>query len=121
MNVLLGIDGTDGSVGPLEDAIARVREAGDDLTVAIFETGTTGSRDAVEREVRTRLDRADADAEIRHIEGDAGSRLVELADSNGFDRLVIAGGERSPLGKISLDETIEFVLLNCQTTVTLLR
>jgi nucleotide-binding universal stress UspA family protein len=52
---------------------------------------------------------------------DSADEPVELADSEGFDRLVIPGGKRSPLGKIRLDDLIEFVLLNAETTVTLHR
>lgn len=122
MKVLLAVGGTEGSHAALEEAIARVREAGDDLTVAVVEReDVPGSADEVEREVRERLDDSGLDVEIRRIEGHPGSQLVELADREEFDRLVLTGGERSPLGKIQLDEMIEFVLLNSETTVTLVR
>jgi nucleotide-binding universal stress UspA family protein len=52
---------------------------------------------------------------------DPAGRLVELAETEGFDRIAIPGGERSPLGKIQLDSVAEFVLLNATTTVTLIR
>ena len=122
MKVLLAVGGTEGSHAALEEAIARVQEAGDDLTVAVVEReDVPGSADAVEREVRERLADSGLDVEIRRVEGHPGSQLVELADREGFDRLVLTGGERSPLGKIQLDEMIEFVLLNSETTVTLVR
>lgn len=122
MKVLLGIDGSGPSFDALDEALARAEEAGDDLTVAIVD------RDAVEstpEEIETRVRELLADAsrtpDIVHLEGHPGSRLVELADSEGYDQLCIGGGERSALGKIQLDETIEFVLLNSETTVTLVR
>jgi nucleotide-binding universal stress UspA family protein len=122
MNVLLGIDGTDPSFDALDEAIRRTREAGDDLTVAIVDRDAVElTPEEIEGRVRTRLDESSLAPEIVRLEGHAGSRLVETADSEGFDRLVIGGGQRSALGKIQLDETIEFVLLNSETTVTLVR
>ena len=120
MNVLLGIDGTDRAFDALERTIARVRETGDDLTVAVVESDVTDP-EAVERRIRTALEEVDIDARIQQIEGHAGSALVELADAGGFDRVVIDGGERTPTGKIRLDPTTEFVLLNAETSVTLAR
>jgi len=122
MNVLLGIDGTDPSFDALDEAIRRAREAGDDLTVAIVDRDAVElTPEEIEGRVRDRLDESSLTPEIVRLEGHAGSRLVETADSEEFDRLVIGGGQRSALGKIQLDETIEFVLLNSETTVTLVR
>lgn len=122
MNVLLGISGTADVESLVPQAVERAREAGDDLTVAVVEapdaetdTGRTARR------VRDALAETGVDAEVRIVEGHPGSGLVELADDEGFDRLVIGGGTRSPLGKIQLDSTAEFVLLNARVTVTLLR
>ncbi|EMA40529.1 universal stress protein [Halococcus hamelinensis] len=120
MNVLLGIDGTDRAFDALERTIARVRETGDDLTVAVVESDVTDP-EAVERRIRTMLDDVDIDAGIEQVEGHAGGALVELAEAGGFDRLVLDGGERTPTGKIRLDPTTEFVLLNAETSVTLAR
>jgi len=122
MHVLLGVGGSELSYQALDETIERAREAGDDLTVAIFdneEMDTDGG--AVEGRVRETLDAADFDATIRHIEGDPGSRLVDIAESEGFDRIVLGSGERSTLGKIQLGSIAEFVLLNAQTPVTLIR
>lgn len=122
MKVLLGIDGSGPSFDALDEALARAREAGDDLTVAVVDRDAVElTPDEIEARVRERLGESSVTAEVVHLEGHPGSRLVELADSEGFDRLQIGGGERSALGKIQLDETIEFVLLNSETTVTLVR
>ena len=119
MNVLLGMDGSDLGFRALEEAVERAREAGDDLTVAIY--GDETARSEAAARVRERLQEAGLEAPIRHVEGDPGSQLVELADGSGFDRLVVAGGERTPLGKIRLGSVAEFVLLNAETTVTVVR
>jgi len=122
MNVLLGIGASADAFDALEETVERAREAGDELTVAILATpATTHDADDTEARVRSRLSEAGLDADIEHVEGDPGGGLVELADSGDFDRIVLGGGDRSPLGKITLGEVSEFVLLNAETSVTLVR
>jgi len=123
MHVLLGVGGSDLSYRALDETIERAREAGDELTVAVFENEEIDTdADAVEARVRETLDEAAFDAEIRHVEGEApGSGLVDIAEREGFDRIVLGSGERSTLGKIQLGSVAEFVLLNAQTPVTLIR
>ncbi|WP_336001678.1 universal stress protein [Halorientalis halophila] len=122
MKVLLGVGGSDGSFAALADTVDRAAEAGDEVTVAVVDREDIAlTPEDVETEVRERLADAGLDPEIRRLSGHPGSKLVELAEREGFDRLVLAGGERSPLGKIQFDETLEFVLLNSETTVTLVR
>jgi nucleotide-binding universal stress UspA family protein len=122
MNVLLGVGGSQLSYDALETTIGRAQEAGDSLTVAIFDNEEVDT-DAgeVEERVQAALDEADVEATVRHVEGDPGSRLVDIADSEGFDRIVLGSGKRSTLGKIQLGSVAEFVLLNAQTPVTLVR
>jgi nucleotide-binding universal stress UspA family protein len=117
MHVLLGVDGTDSSLRALDRTTERAIEASDDLTVAI----ATDASDDLEDRVRGTLSRAGLDAQIRHLDGEFGSDLVEIAEAEGFDRLVVGGGERSPMGKIDLSHDTQFVLLNAGTTVTLVR
>jgi nucleotide-binding universal stress UspA family protein len=122
MKVLLGIAGSDETDPALEETIQRTAEADDDLTVAILEeTDYDSSPDKVETKARELLDEAGVDATIRRVSGDPGSELVEIAEREGFDRLVIGGGQRSPMGKIQLGSITEFVLLNAQVSVTLVR
>lgn len=122
MKVLLGVGGSPLSFEALEESIGRAREAGDDLTVAVFASEEFEVTDEeVERRVREKLDDAGFEATIRHVEGDPGSRLVTIADREGFDRIVLGSGKRSTLGKIQLGPVAEFVLLNAHTTVTLVR
>ncbi|MFB6219251.1 MAG: universal stress protein [Halobacteriaceae archaeon] len=122
MQVLLGIGGSEDSMRALEFAVERAAAAGDDLTVAVVENPESDPAPAevVER-ARDELAAASLDADIRRVEGDPGSRLVELAESGGFDQLVLGGGQRSPMGKINLGSITEFVLLNSHVTVTLVR
>jgi nucleotide-binding universal stress UspA family protein len=120
MRVLVGVDDRDHAISALDRTIQRARDAGDEVTVAVY-TASGGQLDDVEQRVRDRLDAQSSDASVEPIETRAGSRLVELAEDGEFDRIVLPGGHRSPLGKIQLDSTTEFVLLNARTTVTLIR
>jgi nucleotide-binding universal stress UspA family protein len=122
MQVLLGVGGTPLSYRALDETIERAREAGDDLTVAVFASDAAeAARDEVEQRVRETLAETDVPSTVRHVEGDPGSDLVTIANQESFDRIVLGSGERSPLGKIQLGSVAEFVLLNAQTSVTLVR
>lgn len=122
MKVLLGIGGSEDSIDALEKTVSRAADAGDDLTVAIVENPASGrSRDEIETAVEDVLAAADLEAEIRHVDGDAGSRLVDIAESEGFEKIVLGGGQTSPMGKIKIGSIAEFVLLNSHVTVTLVR
>jgi nucleotide-binding universal stress UspA family protein len=122
MKVLLGIGGSEDSLTALDRTVERTLEAGDDLTVAVLDNPASDAAQAeVEREARERLDAADLDADVRVLEGDPGSELLGLAEREGFERIVIGGGETSPMGKVTLGSIAEFVLLNSHTSVTLVR
>ncbi|MFW6436040.1 MAG: universal stress protein [Halococcoides sp.] len=122
MDVLVGVGGTAASWDALEETAERARIAGDAVTVAIYETDDVAADpETVEQRAREILTAADIEADIRHLSGDPGGALVELADGEGFDRLVLGGSSRSNLGKIRLNEISEFVVLNSKTPVTLVR
>lgn len=122
MKVLLGIGGTDDSLAALEQTVDRAVEAGDDLTIGVVDNPAAElSREEVESRVRTVVDAAELDAEVRHLDGDPGSALVRLSEEEGFDKIVIGGGQRSPMGKIKIGGIAEFVLLNAHVTVSLVR
>lgn len=118
MKVLLGIGGSDDSLRALERTVDRAAEAGDALTVAIVENpNSSRSPSEIETSVRELL----GDADVRLVSGDPGSRIVEIAESEGFDEIVLGGGQTSPMGKINLGSISEFVLLNARTSVKLVR
>lgn len=119
MRVIVGVDGTERAMEALEHSVERARDSGDDLTVAVYSGGDPV--DVVETRVRDRLDRLGWDAPVDRLEGHPGGRLVEHAERGGYDRIVLPGGTRSPLGKIQFDSTVKFVLLNAHTSVTLVR
>jgi nucleotide-binding universal stress UspA family protein len=119
MRVLLGIDDTDRGIKALESTVERAKQTGDELTVAVYTTDD--SIEETESAVRDRIETLDVDCAVERIESDPGSRLVELAEREEYDQIVLSGGQRSPLGKIKLDDIHEFILLNSRTTVKLVR
>ncbi len=122
MNVLLGVEGSDESMKTLQATIDRTLEAGDSLTVVVFEEAEAKrSPTEMHEEVTDRLEAADIEAEVRLLPGDPGSELVTLAEREEFEQLVIGGGKVSPMGKLRLGPITEFVLLNSPTTVKLVR
>lgn len=122
MDILLGVGGATDSKLALRETVARVAETDDRLTVAIL--ADAGSPASVS-ELRTLVDEEARDAgvavSVEVLEGDPGPALTTMAESNGFDCIVIGGGKRSPMGKISLGDVTEFLVLNADTTVTLVR
>ena len=122
MKVLLGIGGSDDSIRALEKTVERTANANDDLTIAIVENPSVErSRDDIESKVTDVLDDYGIDVDVRHLEGDPGSVLVDLAENEGFEQIALGGGETSPMGKIQIGSIAEFVLLNSHVTVTLVR
>jgi nucleotide-binding universal stress UspA family protein len=122
MKVLLGIGGSDDSFTALEETLERATAAGDDLTIGIVENPES---ERTPEEVRNRVDEELADVElgvdVRTLSGDPGSELLDVAEREGFDQIVLGGGQRSPMGKIKLGHIAEFVLLNSHVTVKLVR
>ena len=122
MDVLLGIGGSDDSLRALDRAVDRASAAGDSLTVAVLDNpDSEPSRAEVADRARTALGAADLGDDVRTLEGHPGSELVDLAEAEGFDRIVLGGGRTSPLGKVQLGSIAEFVLLNATVSVTLVR
>jgi len=68
-----------------------------------------------------RLADAGVAADVVQLAGHPGSELVAMAERQQYDQLVLGGGESSPLGKVSLGQIAEFVVLNATVTVTLIR
>lgn len=122
MKVLLGIGGSEDSLDALDRTVRRAREAGDDVTVAVVENPES-DRDPEEvmAAVRQTLEDGDLNADVRRVTGDPGSSIVDIAEREDFDEIVLGGGTQSPMGKIRLGHIAEFVLLNSHVTVTLVR
>lgn len=122
MKVLLAVGGSDDSLQALEETVERAAAAGDDLTIAVVDNpDSERSASAVESAVRDGLAESGVAAEVVRLTGDPGSRVIDYAEDGGFDQIVIGGGHRSPMGKIQLGRIAEFVLLNAQMSVKLVR
>lgn len=122
MDVVLGVGGTEDSLLALRETAERTAQTGDRLTVAILANPASDRTPAeVEEAVERTLEGYDIDVTVTRLEGEPGPALADFAESAGFDRIVLGGGMRSPMGKITLGEIAEFVLLNADTSVTLIR
>jgi len=122
MKVLCGIGGSDDSFRALDRTVERAAVANDDLMIAVVDNDDSSvAPDAVADRAEAAVDDAGIDAEVRRVEGDPGSRLVEIAETEAFEEIVLGGGHTSPMGKITIGPIAEFVLLNAKTSVTLVR
>ncbi|MFB6146889.1 MAG: universal stress protein [Halobacteriaceae archaeon] len=122
MKVLLGVGGSPDAIDALDRTIERAAAVEDDLTVAVLSNPESDqSVEAVETLVEERLADAALEARVRRFETEPASRLVTVAEEEGFDEIVLGGGEQSPMGKIRLGHIAEFVVLNASVTVTLVR
>ncbi|MFB6169302.1 MAG: universal stress protein [Haloferacaceae archaeon] len=122
MKLLLGVGGTDDGLRALERTLTRVRATGDELSVAVLENPSSESTpDEIEDDVRERLAAAGVEARVYRLEGHPGSELIGLAEREGFDRIVLGGGERSPMGKVQVGSIAQFVVVNAPVSVTLIR
>ncbi|WP_435074493.1 universal stress protein [Halorubrum sp. HHNYT27] len=122
MKILCGIGGSDDSFRALERTVDRAAVADDDLTIAVVDNEDSSvSPDDVMERARDAIDNRGIDADIRRVGGDPGSQLVEIAEREGFDEIVLGGGHTSPMGKITIGPIAEFVLLNAKTSVRLVR
>jgi nucleotide-binding universal stress UspA family protein len=119
MRLIVGVDGSEHALEGLEEVISRARQTGDEVSVAVYSNDDNLA--AAEARVRELLADLEYDATVEAVEDDPGGSLVHLAETGGYDRIVLSGGQTSPLGKIQLDSVVEFVLLNAHTTVTLIR
>lgn len=122
MKVLLGFGGSEAGWRALERELDRLAGAADRLTVGIVDTSDVDRpADELAREVREALEARGVDAGVEILEGEPGPALVEAAEAGGFDRLAVAGGRRTPAGKVRLGPVVEYVVLNATMTVVLLR
>ena len=122
MKVLCGIGGSDDSFRALDRTVERAAVANDDVTIAVVDNEDSSvSPAAVADRAESAAAEAGIDAEVRRVEGDPGSRLIEIAETEDFEEIVLSGGHTSPMGKITIGPIAEFVLLNAKTSVTLVR
>lgn len=122
MRVLLGVGGSDDSLDALERTVERTASAEDELTIAVVDNPASSmGAEEIETIAHETVESASIDADVRRVAGDAGSQLVEIAETEGYDMIILGGGQSSPMGKISLGSISEFVLLNAAVSVKLVR
>ena len=122
MHVLVGVCDTDNSFEALEATIERAREADDQVTVAVLDDPTADLSVAELRDrVRSVVTEVEVPTQIQDVDGDPAAKMVEMAEANGYDQLVLGECGRTPMGKIQIDEIAQFILFNAEVTVKLVR
>lgn len=86
----------------------------DDLAVAV-------SHNTAVRDVREALDDLGIEPEFRGRLGDPGEEIVEIAEADGADFVVVGGRRRSPVGKALFGSTAQAVLLSAPCPVVFFR
>ncbi len=119
MRKLFGIHKDKKGLKSLEEELDRVREIGDSLTVAVLPSDA--EPDGWREELQELIDSYELEVEIEEITDHPGGNLVELSEQGGYDEIILSGMGRSPMDKIRIDDTAEFVLLNSRVNVKIIR
>ncbi|MFC4407749.1 universal stress protein [Haloarchaeobius iranensis] len=104
-----------------DDEYADVREKLDIAPTAEVTADDVAERYSTVREIRSTLDEAGLDVVVRGGVGDYGERVVELAEEESADLVVVGGRSRSPTGKAVFGSTAQSVMLSAPCPVTLVR
>ncbi|UHQ98488.1 universal stress protein (plasmid) [Natrinema zhouii] len=75
-------------------------------------------RYTVMQDLRPTLDAAGLEYEIRGAVGEQGPKIVDVATETDADRVIVAGRNRSPVGKAVFGSTAQGVLLSSPCPVT---
>lgn len=79
------------------------------------------NRHATVRTIGDRFDDADIEFEVQGAIGEHGEAIVELAESNDADLVIVGGRKRSPTGKAVFGSTAQEVMLSAPCPVTFVR
>ncbi|WP_257297716.1 universal stress protein [Haloarchaeobius sp. FL176] len=104
-----------------DDEYADVREKLGIAPTAEVTADDVAERYSTVREIRATLDDAGLDVVVRGSVGDYGDEVVDLADEDSADLVVVGGRGRSPTGKAVFGSTAQSVMLNSPCPVTFVR
>ena len=120
MKILVGIDGSNTSKDAMKVAIEYARAmSGELMAVASMSSGTTDENEKI-RAMEDTLADVKAEAEKTAVTcgthllirgNSAGEDIVEFADSNAVDLIVVGIKRRSRVGKILMGSTAQYVIL----------
>ena len=138
--VLVTVDDDRERADELIDAVERLAEEVDDLSVTLlhviremdvpsqvaihqpiedYQQQSEESRIPVAvQEATERLEDVDFDCEVRIEHGDPAPVIIERANEGGFDTVYIGGRRNSPVGKVLFGSVVQGVLLNTDIPVT---
>lgn len=101
-----------------DDALTRLEF---DRTGSEIDPDEVAARHSTILDLRSALEDADVDHEIRGAVGKHGPTIVDLAERTDADRVVVGGRRRSPAGKAVFGSTAQEVLLSAPCPVTFVR
>lgn len=142
--VLVGVGGRDEDrVDALADAVTEIASPSDSRIVLAVEFDRSSYKDTVEkfieadgeditpdelasrmqvtREIADRLDEASLKYESRAADGTNGEGVVDIAEEEDADLVVVGGRQRSPTGKALFGSMAQQVMLQAPCPVTFVR
>jgi nucleotide-binding universal stress UspA family protein len=116
MHVVCGVRGTAASQAGLQRVLAGWLTGSDTATVLLLDAD-----DQTEAAAADAAAASAATVEVTPLSPRTGAALITAATEAEAEQIILAGGRRSPLGKIQLDRLTQYVVLNAPMTVTLVR
>lgn len=121
--VIAGIDTDQARAVAQARAIASMPCADSDVRAILLHAfgenpeGGTVEQVKAAREARAVLEEAGVEAELQGYGGDAAKAILQVADDEDADRIVLAGRKRTPAGKVLFGSVTQSVILSTDRPV----
>lgn len=106
---------------PLRWALARCGDSDVEIRVVLVGHIDGPESRSMEADARQRLRAANQDVEVLHLGGQPEREILRFLGRETFDAMVLAGGTRTPAGKIRPGRLAEQLVLDAPVTLTLVR
>jgi len=120
---VVGIDADDSRALAQAKTIAEMPLEADDVRVILLHSfkektkGSTVEQVKPVRLARDRLEDADITVEVEGYGGDAARAILNVAEDNDADQIVLAGRKRTPTGKVLFGSVTQSVILDTERPV----
>jgi nucleotide-binding universal stress UspA family protein len=122
--VLLATDASPASVAAEDHAVELAARLGARLLVLSVVTGTTAVRDERQLAIESIVQRsraAGADAQGMTWDGEAGESIVDVAEAESADLIVVGTHERGAVGRLFLGSVSDYVVRHARCPVMVVR
>ena len=122
-HVVFGVDESEERAESAARAVANLPGEAGDMRVTLFHvftdnpSGASATQVASVRAAEDVLEAAGVDVEIGESSGDPAESILELADEEDADLVVVGGRKRSPAGKALFGSVTQSVILNSDRPV----